>query len=115
MVVRGSYQAVISSSSECYTTMWKMKINNETPYCTLLSWSVLPTLTFCLIVRGFHRTLATDESYQERKLSPPDAWSCPTLGLECSLMSRPISPLLVLTFEFLRSLVNSILRSFYAS
>ena len=39
---------------------------------------------------------------QQRTLTPPDTWSCPTLGLACVLMLRPISPDLVLfpDFEF---------------
>ena len=34
---------------------------------------------------------------QQRTLTPPDTWSCPTLGLACVLMSRPIFPELVLS------------------
>ena len=37
---------------------------------------------------------------QQRTLTPPDTWSCPTLGLACVLMSRPISPELVLSPDF---------------
>ena len=48
------------------------------------------------IVRGFYRTFATEAAYQQRTLTPPDTWSCPTLGLACVLMSRRISPELVL-------------------
>ena len=33
-------------------------------------------------------------------LTPSDTWSCPTLGLACVLMSRPISPELVLYPDF---------------
>ena len=29
---------------------------------------------------------------QQGTLTPPDTWSCPTLGLACVLMSKPISP-----------------------
>ena len=32
---------------------------------------------------------------QRRTLTPLDTWSCPTLGIACVLMSRPISPELV--------------------
>ena len=39
-------------------------------------------------------------SCQQRTLTPPDTWSCPTLGLACVLMSRPISPELVLSPDF---------------
>ena len=34
---------------------------------------------------------------RQRTLTPPDTWSCPTLGLACVLMSRPISPELALS------------------
>ena len=56
--------------------------------------------TFYLIVQGFHRTYATGAACQQRTLTPPDTWSCPTLGLACVLMSRPISPELVLSPDF---------------
>ena len=59
-------------------------------------WPLL-NLTFYLIVQGFHRTYATGAACQQRTLTPPDTWSCPTLGLACVLMSRPISPELFLS------------------
>ena len=40
---------------------------------------------------------ATGAACQQRTLTPPDTWSCPTLGLACVLMSKPISPELVLS------------------
>ena len=52
------------------------------------------------IVQGFHGTYATGAACQQRTLTPPDTWSCPTLGLACVLMSRPISPELVLSPDF---------------
>ena len=66
----------------------------------LLIWTLLPNLTFSLIVRGFHRIYATGAACKLRTLTPPDTWSCPTLGLACVLMSRPISPELVLFPDF---------------
>ena len=66
----------------------------------LLIWTLLLNLTFYLIVQGFHRTHATGAACQQRTLTPPDTWSCPTLGLACVLMSRPISPELVLSPDF---------------
>ena len=66
----------------------------------LLIWTLLPNLTFYLIMRSFHRTFARGAACQQRKLTPPDTWSCPTLGLACVLMSRPISPELVLFPDF---------------
>ena len=72
-------------------------IGHYTNFWPLLIWTLLPNLTFYLIVQGFHRTNATGAACQQRTLTPPDTWSCPTLGLACVLMSRPISPELVLS------------------
>ena len=72
----------------------------------LLIWTLLPNLTFYLIVRGFHRTFATGAARQQRTLTPLNTWSCPTLGLACVLMPRPNSPELVL---FRTSLGTSLL------
>ena len=52
----------------------------------LLIWTLLPNLTFYLIVWGFHRTFATGTACQQRTLTPPDTWSSPTLGLAYVLM-----------------------------
>ena len=49
---------------------------------------------------GFLRTSATGVACRQGTLTPPDTWSCPTLGLACVLMSRPISPELVLSPDF---------------
>ena len=57
-------------------------------------------MTFYLIVQDFHRTYATGAACQQRTLTPPDTWFCPSLGLACVLMSRPISPELVLSPDF---------------
>ena len=46
---------------------------------------------------GFQKAFATGVACQQGTLTPPDTWSCPTLGLACVLMSRPISPELVLS------------------
>ena len=97
-----------SPSPECYTTFWMMTtykwhpplIGHHTNFWPLLIWTLLPNLTFYLIVQGFHRTYATGAACQQRTLTPPDTWSCPTLGLACVLMSRPISPELVLSPDF---------------
>ena len=86
-------------------------IGHYTNFWPLLIWTLLPNLTFYLIVQGFHRTYATGAACQQRTLTPPDTWSCPTLGLACVLMSRPVSPELVLspTFEFRTPLGTSLL------
>ena len=75
-------------------------IGHYTNFWPLLIWTLLPNLTFYLIVQGFHRPYATGAACQQRTLTPPDTWSCPTLGLVCVLMSRPISPELVLSPDF---------------
>ena len=75
-------------------------IGHCTNFWPLLIWTLLPNLTFYLIVQGFHRTYATGAACQPRTLTPPDTWSCPTLGLAFVLMSRPISPQLVLSSDF---------------
>ena len=49
---------------------------------------------------GFYRASATGVACRQGTLTPPDTWSCPTLGLACVLMSRPISPELVLSPDF---------------
>ena len=88
--------------------LWMMTIYSDilhwsgiTPILTLLLiLTLLPNLTFYLIARGFHRTFATGAACQQRTLTPPDTWSCPTLGLASVLMLRPISPELVLFLDF---------------
>ena len=75
-------------------------IGHYTNFWPLLIWTLLPNLTFYLIVQGFHRAYATGAACQQSTLTPPDTWSCPTLGLACVLMSRPISPELVLSPDF---------------
>ena len=52
------------------------------------------------IVLFLSNEYATGAACQQRTLTPPDTWSCPTLGLACVLMSRPISPELVLSPDF---------------
>ena len=75
-------------------------IGHYTNFWPLLIWNLLPNLNVYLIVQGFHGTYATGAACQQRTLTPPDTWSCPTLGLACVLMSRPISPELVLSPDF---------------
>ena len=81
-----------------YTNFWPLQI-----------WTLLPNLTFSLIVQGFHRTYATGTACQQRTLTPRDVWSCPPLGLACVLMSRPISPELILSPDFWISNIPSVL------
>ena len=109
-------------SPECYTTFWMMTIYiTPSIYQTLhqlfnllLIWTLLSNLTFYLIVRGVNDN-ATDAACQHRTLNPLDTWSCPTLGLACVLMLKPISPeldflvsnTLVLLFFFVVHIVHS--------
>ena len=163
--VRGSYQTIWGPPLPNVTRhsgWWPHTlIGHYTNFWPLLIWTLLPNLTFYLIVQGFHRTIATGAACQQRTLThsghlvlshlgfafvpsnrnhttylwrlpnmtylpkftlpncrgfnrifatgvacqqgtltPPDTWSCPTLGLACVLMSRPISPELVLSPDF---------------
>ena len=82
--------------------------NNFDP---LLIWTLLPNLTLLPIVWCFRRTFATGAAFQQRTLTPPDTWSCPTLGLACVLMSRSISPELVLLSDFWVSSIPRVLRT----
>ena len=71
-----------------------------TPVYDTFPWlDFLPNLTLLLNI-GFHRASATGVACQQGTLTPPDTWSCPTLGLACVLISRPISPELVLSPDF---------------
>ena len=67
---------------------------------TITDLDLITKFDFLPIVQGFHGTYATGAACQQRTLTPPDTWSCPTLGLACVLMSRPISPELVLSPDF---------------
>ena len=68
-------------------------------YDTFPRLDFLPTLTLLLNI-GLHRASATGVACRQGTLSPPDTWSCPTLGRACVVMSRPISPELVLSPDF---------------
>ena len=71
-----------------------------TPVYDIFPWfDFLSTLTLLPNI-GFHRAFATGVACRQATLTPPDTWSCPTLGLACVLMSRPISPELVLSPDF---------------
>ena len=55
---------------------------------------------FLICVVAMTEAYKTYMPCQQRTLTPPDTWSCPTLGLACVLMSRPISSELVLSPDF---------------
>ena len=75
-------------------------IRHYTNFWPLLIWTLLPKSNFYLIVQGFYRTFATGVACQQRTLTHSDTWSCPCLGHACVLMSRPISPEIVLFPDF---------------
>ena len=87
-----------SPSPECYTTFWMMTTYSVPSIDrTLHQFFTITEFDLYLIVQGFHRTYATGAACQQRTLTPPDTWSCPTLGLACVLMLRPIFSELVLS------------------
>ena len=106
--VRGSYQTIWGPLSRMLHDIldddhiqWHPPlIGHYNNFWSLRIWTLLPNLNFNLIMRGFHRTFATGATCQQRTLTPPDTWSCPTLGIACVLMSRLISPELVLFPDF---------------
>ena len=109
--VRGSYQTIWGAPLPNVTRHSGRWPHTVTPsidrilhqFLTITDLDLITELDFYLIVQGFHRTYATGAACQQRTLTPPDTWSCPTLGLACVLMSRPISPELVLSPDFLIS------------
>ena len=107
--VRGSYQTIWGPPLPNVTRHSGWWPSTVTPsidkvihqFLTILMiWTLLPNLTFYLIARGFHRTFATGAACQQRTLTPPYTWSCPTSGLENVLMLRPMSPELVFFPDF---------------
>ena len=102
--VRGYYQTIWGPLSR-HSGWWPHTVTPSIDKTLHLFWTVpdLDLITgfdFHLIVEGFHRTYATGAACQQRTLTPPDTWSCPTLGLACVLLSRHISPELVLFPDF---------------
>ena len=70
---------------------------------TCMNWAIVTMSLYaghCFAGGAFLRTYATGAACQQRTLTPPDTWSCPTLGLAYVLMSRPIFPELVLSPDF---------------
>ena len=77
---------------------WPSTVTPSIDQALLQFFTLLPNLTFYLIARGIHRTFAKGAACQQRTLTPPDTWSCPTLGLASVLMLKPISLVLFLDF-----------------
>ena len=99
---------MMSPSPECYTTFWMMTINSDTLhwlgitpiFYPISDLDLITEFDFYLIARGFHRTFATGAACQQRMLTPPDTWSCPTFGLASVDILRQMSPELVLFPDF---------------
>ena len=66
-------------------------IGYYTNFWPLLIWTLLPNLTFYLIVQGFHRTYATGAAYQQRTLTPPGHLVLSHLGFANVLLLRPLT------------------------
>ena len=107
--VRGSFQTIwgpLLPNVTRHSGLWPSSVTPSIDqalhqFLTLqLILALLPNLTFYLIASGFHRTFAMGAACQQRMLTPPDTWSCLTLGLASVLMLRPISPELVLFPDF---------------
>ena len=99
--------------SGCYTTFWRKIIYSDslhwsdiTPNLDMLqNLTLLPNSNFYLSERGFYRTQGA--IYQQRTPTSPYIWSCPTWGLACVIILRPIFPKVVLFPDFW---VSNILR-----
>ena len=75
-------------------------IRHYTNFDLITVLDLITEFDFYLIARGFHGTFATGAACEQRTLTLPHTWSCPTLGLAGVLMLRPISPELVLFPDF---------------
>ena len=75
-----------SSFPECYMTFWSMT-NNTHSFDQTLTRDLITELDLITDFDLFaeFRELATDTACQQRTLTPPDNWSCPTFGLACVL------------------------------
>ena len=88
--------SVNCTQSTSFLKSKKIELKTHNPYTFT---PIKGKLEVCRL-QGFHRTYATGVACQQMTLTPPDTWSCPTLGLACVLMSRPISPELFLFPDF---------------
>ena len=90
---------------------WKTPlIGHYTNFWPLLIWTLLPNLTFYLIVQGFHRTcngcgMSTEDAYSSGNLVLFHFGTC-----MCSNVETNLSWTCLRTFEFRTSLGTSLLR-----
>ena len=122
-IPRGTLEIVISGNFMVYTGIFSSNMKSTSHDCQMTVWhddhsysdflnrsglsSNLMTITDLDLISEFdllpNYAVASMEHLQQMwhasrgTLTPPDTWSCPTLGLACVLMSRPISPELVLS------------------
>ena len=75
-------------------------IGHCTNFWPLLIWTLLPNLTFYLIVQGFIEHMQRVRHANRGRLLLRTPGPVPLWGLACVLMSRPISPELVLSPDF---------------
>ena len=112
--IRGSYQTIWYPPFVNFIRFSGWWSYTVTPSITpILIWTLLPKLTFYLIARCFHRTFATGAACQHRMLTPPDTWSCSTLGQVFLYWEQSLLNLSCFrTFEFRTSLGISVLLCF---
>ena len=105
-----------SPSPICYTPCWRMTLYSDTlhwrditPIFPFIDLDLITEFDFLLNCVRFPQNISKGAACQQMTFSPSDTWSCPTLGLACVLMSRPISPKLVLFPDFWVRLIRSVL------
>ena len=89
-------------------------IRHNTYFDRVTELDLITEFMFYLITRGFLRAFA-GAACQQRTLTRQDTWSCPTLGLGCVLMLRPISPELVFNVSGLLSFEHTSVLLFYSN
>ena len=76
-------------SHECKMTFCRL-IYTDHPPPIRPNHDLINELDFYRIIRGFHRTFATDVACQYGTLTPLDTWSCPIWDLHKFYFLRPI-------------------------
>ena len=99
---RDHWHSIIHYTTNSWPSSWFDSLPNSNPFLDdTTNWLHFTRFYFLLNLTslniGFHGAYATGVACWQGTLTPPETWSCPTLGLACVLMSRPISPELVLS------------------